>query len=216
MSLFKHGRYSGFIKPISYTIDLALINGLGLLYLFKEIPPLSFVLSISIGWVAAALVSGFYEVHRFSSVIRISKLLFRQVLLFSLLVLAYSGINLTLNISPVIILKYVLVTFFGITFFKYLMYFLLKRYRSIFKGNIRKTIILGQTPQAKSLEKFLMQTPGYGFENKKTVCFKDRSKLGIKKYGTTLQDNDKDDFLQHLKEELMDAVLYIEKLQTIK
>mgnify|MGYP000396887099 FL=1 len=46
--------------------------------------------------------------------------------------------------------------------------------------------------------------------------FKDRSKLGIKKYGTTLQDNDKDDFLQHLKEELMDAVLYIEKLQTIK
>ncbi len=112
MSLFKQGRYSGFIKPISYTIDLTLINGLGLLYLFKEIPPLSFVLSISIGWVAAALVSRFYEVHRFSSVIRISKLLFRQVLLFSLLVLAYSGINLTLNISPVLILKYVLITFF--------------------------------------------------------------------------------------------------------
>lgn len=180
MSLFKQGRYSGFIKPISYTIDLTLINGLGLLYLFKEIPPLSFVLSISIGWVAAALVSRFYEVHRFSSVIRISKLLFRQVLLFSLLVLAYSGINLTLNISPVLILKYVLITFFGITFFKYMMYFLLKRYRSIFKGNIRKTIILGQTDQAKSLEKFLLETPAHGFENKKTVCFKDRSKVDLK------------------------------------
>jgi hypothetical protein len=46
--------------------------------------------------------------------------------------------------------------------------------------------------------------------------FKDRSELGIKKYGTTLENNNKDDFLQHLKEELMDAVLYIEKLQTIK
>jgi hypothetical protein len=46
--------------------------------------------------------------------------------------------------------------------------------------------------------------------------FKNRSELGIKKYGTTLQDNNTDDFLQHLKEELMDAVLYIEKLQTIK
>ena len=44
--------------------------------------------------------------------------------------------------------------------------------------------------------------------------FKSRSELGIKKYGTTLENNNKDDFLQHLKEELMDAVLYIEKLQS--
>ena len=43
-----------------------------------------------------------------------------------------------------------------------------------------------------------------------------RSQIGISKYGTTLEENYKDDFLQHLKEELMDAVLYIEKLQTIK
>ena len=45
--------------------------------------------------------------------------------------------------------------------------------------------------------------------------FDERSELGIKKYGTTLKDNNTDDFLQHLKEELMDAVLYIQKLQTI-
>ena len=41
-----------------------------------------------------------------------------------------------------------------------------------------------------------------------------RSCIGINKYNTTLQDNNKDDFLQHLKEELMDAVLYIHKLQS--
>ena len=41
-----------------------------------------------------------------------------------------------------------------------------------------------------------------------------RSKLGIKKYKTTLEDNNSDDFLQHLKEELMDATLYIQKLQS--
>ena len=44
--------------------------------------------------------------------------------------------------------------------------------------------------------------------------FKQRSKTGINKYGTTLEDNNTDDFLQHLKEELMDAVLYIQKLQS--
>lgn len=45
--------------------------------------------------------------------------------------------------------------------------------------------------------------------------FLDRSEVGIKKYGTTLEENNNDDFLQHLKEELMDAVLYIEKLQSL-
>ena len=44
--------------------------------------------------------------------------------------------------------------------------------------------------------------------------FKRRSELGIKKYGTTLERNDTDDFLNHLQEELMDAILYIEKLKS--
>jgi hypothetical protein len=39
-----------------------------------------------------------------------------------------------------------------------------------------------------------------------------RSKLGIKKYGTTLEENNVDNFLSHLQEELFDASLYIEKL----
>jgi hypothetical protein len=43
--------------------------------------------------------------------------------------------------------------------------------------------------------------------------FQERSEVGIKKYGTTLAENNTDDFLQHLKEELMDAVLYLQKLQ---
>jgi hypothetical protein len=45
--------------------------------------------------------------------------------------------------------------------------------------------------------------------------FSQRSKVGIEKYGTTLEENNNDDFLQHLKEELMDAILYIEKLQSL-
>jgi len=45
--------------------------------------------------------------------------------------------------------------------------------------------------------------------------FQQRSEVGIKKYGTTLEDNNDDDFLQHLKEELMDGILYIEKLQSM-
>ena len=39
-----------------------------------------------------------------------------------------------------------------------------------------------------------------------------RSEVGIKKYNTTLEQNNTDDFLIHLQEELMDAVNYIQKL----
>ena len=45
--------------------------------------------------------------------------------------------------------------------------------------------------------------------------FDQRSVTGIKKYGTTLEENNNDDFLNHLQEELMDAVLYIEKLKSL-
>ena len=47
--------------------------------------------------------------------------------------------------------------------------------------------------------------------------FKSRSERGIKKYGTTLQENELSplEWLKHLQEELMDAVLYIEKVKQI-
>ena len=49
-----------------------------------------------------------------------------------------------------------------------------------------------------------------------TDKFKARSKVGIEKYGTTLEENNTDDFLEHLQQELMDATLYIEKLKSYK
>ena len=39
-----------------------------------------------------------------------------------------------------------------------------------------------------------------------------RSEVGIAKYGTTLENNNKDNYLVHLQEELMDATLYLQKL----
>lgn len=46
--------------------------------------------------------------------------------------------------------------------------------------------------------------------------YSERSSVGIEKYGITLHENDKDDFLKHLQEELMDATLYLEKLKNLK
>lgn len=48
--------------------------------------------------------------------------------------------------------------------------------------------------------------------------FLSRSELGIKKYGTTLDRNDLTtvDWINHAQEELMDGILYLEKLKTIE
>lgn len=46
--------------------------------------------------------------------------------------------------------------------------------------------------------------------------FQRRSELGIMKYGTTLAQNNKDNYLIHLQQELMDATLYIEKLLSLE
>ena len=45
--------------------------------------------------------------------------------------------------------------------------------------------------------------------------FKERSTSGIKKYNTTLDRTDLStlDWIKHLQEELMDAILYLERLK---
>jgi hypothetical protein len=45
--------------------------------------------------------------------------------------------------------------------------------------------------------------------------FQQRSEFGIKKYGVTLDRTDLGlkDWIQHMQEELMDAILYLEKLK---
>ena len=47
--------------------------------------------------------------------------------------------------------------------------------------------------------------------------YEQRSQVGIKKYGTTLEDSKEslEAFLVHLQQELMDATLYIQKLKDL-
>ena len=171
MSNFRQGRYSWLIKPISYAVDLSVIQIISLFYLHQALR-LKFVLIISFGWIVTALISKFYEVYRHSSVVRVFNLLVRQGLFFSLFMFAYAGIFPNLEIDPKQTLKYLIICLFFIAISKYILFFLLKRYRAYFKGNIRRTIILGVNKQAKAVAKFFDDTPEAGFINTKLVSFK--------------------------------------------
>ena len=179
MSNFRQGRYSWLINPIAYTVDLTVINILALHYFLPQLPKLKISLIISMAWIVTALIAKFYEVHRYSNAVRIFNLIIRQGLFFALIMFAIIGIFPQYRISPTIIVLYVIYCFILITIFKYTLFFLLKKYRAFFKGNIRRTIILGKSKQALNLAQFFKTTPELGYVNTKIVSFKAKEKIDL-------------------------------------
>lgn len=139
MSLFKHGRYSGYLRPISYFIDLSVINGVAILYLLKGKDPFIFSVFMSVGWVLLSIYARFYEVYRYTRPVNILSLIVKQAILFLLFVFAFSGLYHELNIYPRPIVRYTIICFALITIFKFTIYYLLQKYRLSFGGNYRKT-----------------------------------------------------------------------------
>ena len=81
--------------------------------------------------------------------------------------------------------------------------------------NKNQTIVGNKAPEyISTTTKFTLETIKDSIVEQVKTEFDERSARGQAKYGTTLTDNNTDDFFQHLKEELMDAVLYLQKLQT--
>lgn len=179
MSNFRQGRYSWLIKPISYSIDLAIINGMALIYFFPNLPALKFISTISTAWIITALITKFYEVHRYSDVVTVLNLIVRQGLFFLLIIFAFTGGFPQYNIVPTSVINYVLTCVVVISILKYTLFFLLKKYRAFFKGNIRRTIILGSSKQAKDLAHFFNNTPESGFINTKIVSFNNLDKVDL-------------------------------------
>lgn len=172
MSLYKHGRYSGYLRPVSYLIDLGIINGTAILYLLKTHEPLIFLFFTSVGWVLISIYSKFYEVYRYTRPVYILSLIVKQVIFYLLFVFAFLGLYHELKIYPGSIVKYILLCFILISAFKFAIYYLLQKYRVSFGGNYRKTVILGLNKKTGALQSFFTNNPEYGYLHKKTFDFK--------------------------------------------
>ncbi len=170
----RHGRYSWFIRPISYFIDLCVINLLAFLILFKNVPPFEFTVIITLSWIVLSLYSDFYEVRRFTREITILTLILRQLVLFSLIVFSFFGVFKTYSISNNYILLYIGAAFFLITVFKFSIYFLLQKYRMDFGGNFRKTVIIGKNKHTTSLEHYFNNRREYGYNLRKVFDIKSK------------------------------------------
>ncbi|WP_028870601.1 undecaprenyl-phosphate glucose phosphotransferase [Psychroserpens burtonensis] len=179
MSLFKQGRYSGYLRPISYLIDLSIINGFAILYFFINIDPIIFMMFSFIAWIILSVYSKFYEVYRYTREVKIYSLILTQLILFTLIIFAFSGYYYNLNIYPITIFKYVLSVFLCIAFFKFTIYYLLQKYRVSFGGNFRRTVIIGENKKTKALETFFNKNPEYGYVHVNTFNLKDRKIINL-------------------------------------
>lgn len=177
--MFKSGRYSGFIRPISYGIDLFLIYFLAFEFFKYTIPFFNFIIFVTISWFLLSLRSGFYEIYRFTHIAKIMTLLGKQGVVFVLIVFSFFGFYNNLDISASSIFKYIIAVMLAIAFVKFGIYYLLKKYRLYLGGNVRKVVIIGLNQKTEQLRKFFTDNPVYGYQLHKTFDLKGPNKVSI-------------------------------------
>lgn len=134
--IYKTGRYSGFLRPISYGIDLAIIHVLAAPFFAEHLVFLNYILFVSFAWMATAFRSNFYEIYRFTRTTNILSLGVKQGALFILVVFAFFGFYRDIDVTPWEILLYTAEAMTAITLSKIGIYYLLKKYRKIGRAHV--------------------------------------------------------------------------------
>src|SRR5699024_6435731 len=102
----KIGRYSVYLRPMAYLIDLVIISVLALQFQFASADFVMHVIFICLGWFFISLNSNFYKIYRFTKVTRILSLGFLQIILFALIVFSFFGIFHELSRPTSLIFSY--------------------------------------------------------------------------------------------------------------
>ncbi len=174
----KSGRYSGYIRPFSYLIDLIIINVLAVFILWFHTNQIYYAVFISFGWFIIAANLGFYEVYRYTKVIAILNCTLKQGVLFAFfcLILEYFYSE-TSNQKAVAL--FVFVTLSVVLSIKLFIYYFLKRYRILFGRNFRSVILLGNNNSISPLKSFFTDNPDYGYQLVKVFTLEDNKKQRI-------------------------------------
>ncbi|WP_396198687.1 exopolysaccharide biosynthesis polyprenyl glycosylphosphotransferase [Flavobacterium sp.] len=158
----KTGRYSGFIRPLITFIDLLIINLLILICLRSAMSNFGYHTILSLSWIVISYYSGYYEVYRFTKEITIFGKLIKQFIFISLITFAYVGYKYK-YVTPDEVWNYIISCFVSVGFIKFSIFFLLKKYRLLYGGNIRNVIILGNGKDVEELKLFFTTNPNYGY-----------------------------------------------------
>ncbi len=163
----KTGRYSGYIRPFSYVLDLAIINLLANFLLPDSLHLLNYHVFITVSWLIISWNIGFYEVYRYTKVISILGNTLRQYFVFLIVNFAFIGFYLKFA-EPSKMIQFVTLSTILIGIAKLFIYYALRRFRVIFGGNFRNVVIVGNGKTVEQLEDFFNENPDYGYKLEKT------------------------------------------------
>ena len=173
------GRFSVYIRPFSYVLDLIIINFLAYNFLINSLNGFYYHFFISFSWVVISWNVGFYEVYRFTKASEIIEKIIKQYVVFTIVNFAYIGYFLKFS-EPSTILKFVSIALILIATEKLFVYYFLRRFRVVFGGNFRRVVIVGEEKHTSELAHFFNENPNYGYKLVKIFDLKNSKKQEIK------------------------------------
>ena len=171
------GRYSWLIRPTFILIDLIVINYFSLLFfnlsdksLISYDAPifnnkqLTFSIYVTIFWLISSALINFYKIYRYTSVIKITSLIVKQFIFYTIIVLSFIGLFRSVDISAIVTLKYLISCLAIIGVIKIASYYILKQFRLYLKGNIRRVVIVGDGQGATELRTLFSTKKDLGYK----------------------------------------------------
>ncbi len=149
------------IKPLKIILDVFIINFIAYFISDQEYLSVNFLFYISFFWLITSYLVKFYAVYRYTRYLRLFTLLGKQFILFFLGYFTYYGIFREGEIvdKQSLVLASI---FLSISGFKFLWFFLLKRYRYL-GNNLRKTIVIGFDESSKNIIKLFKSKSNLGY-----------------------------------------------------
>jgi len=167
---FGQHRFSGLITPISYLIDLLVINLFAYFLPINLVETILFHSYISFAWIIIALKTEFYIVYRYTKVTQLLRLLFNQFFFYFLILYAFIGLFKQPFMSRLALAQYAVLVFLAVAVIKFLNYVLLMKYRERVKGNIRNVVVIGKNKKTEQLISVFNERTEFGYEFVKQFC----------------------------------------------
>ncbi len=183
---FRRGRFSWLIRPALTIYDIIIINvfayylldfGDAEIYfitdpLFKNKHLIYFIYS-SCFWLLSTFFVRFYKVYRYTSLLNIISLVIKQFFVYTIIMYGFIGVFRSIDLSAFTTLRYLVICFITIGFGKILSYYILKAFRSYFKGNVRNVVIIGCGKSVQNFKAIITDKKELGYKINEVFCDSD-------------------------------------------
>jgi putative colanic acid biosynthesis UDP-glucose lipid carrier transferase len=145
-------------------MDLIIVCILGFYFFEHQVFNIGYyILYLIVGWCFIAFFIKFYDVYRFTAPTELISKISKQGLLFVLIVISFFPFSKQYIFNEKIVAVFILATVLLISISKFVLFFLLRRYRTITGSNFRNVVIIGYTPETIRLRKLFEARNDFGY-----------------------------------------------------